>query len=93
MTAEDALTDTEVVDGMHDLAMMQRPHLWPIPQMLPLKRRIRTGAVGADLAVLTHLGGDRYSWALGTLMGRTGPNQPITRDRLAELTDAGWVVD
>lgn len=32
------LTDQEVIERREDAEMLQRPHLWPHPQLLPVKK-------------------------------------------------------
>jgi hypothetical protein len=82
------MTDDEVLETRNDLEMMRRPHLWPSPGRLPVKREAGSRGRLYDCGLLLEGGGPTV---------HPGPDgtvtEPLGYETLEKLLADGWVVD
>ena len=91
------MTDEEVLATRDDLAMMQRPHLWPNESVLALKRMKQNSRIpGYDCGVLLNTGEGCWSFIENAYIhdqSTWGQAEHGHGMLLIGLVSAGWIVD
>lgn len=86
-------TDEQVLAERDDAEMIRRPHLWPTPGLLPIKRPQEQGL--PQPAVLGYDRGEIVVLENMTVMG-TSLGRDVVQHRFTDAEDVlmqGWVVD
>ena len=89
------MTDQEVIRTRDSVEMIQRPHLWPLGKILPLKRSEITNPVIAPDAHFGYIPKDRPKVVVvrNSAAARQGQATTIHYPSAAAIVQAGWCVD
>lgn len=87
----DDITDTRILEARDNVEMMRSPHLWPIKDILPLKKRGRDAMVAGNLGYIRRDPARPHRVYYGVI-GFVAHRYEDFRS-FEDIAAAGWVVD